>query len=402
MIPRLRPDLGWPELLAAFALPRPDDLARFETAFAREMGQREAIAFPYGRTGLLLLLRALGLQGREIICPAYTCVVVPHAIVLSGNVPVFVDSRAGDFNMDLDLAEEAITGKTGAIIATSLFGYPVDLDRLEALRRRHPDLLIIQDCAHSFAAEWQGRPVQQGGTAAIFGLNISKLLTSVFGGMVTTDDPALAARLRELRDREVRAPGAAKSLRRLLYLLAVYPAFLPPVYGLINRLERSGWLNRFVRYYDEGKIEMPGDYLEGMTGVEARVGLAQLGKYRRLVERRQQAAAVYDRLLAKLPGLQLPPLVPGATYSHYVVVAGERSPWLAALLARGIQLGWLIEYCIPEMAAYRDCRYLSRAHLAEAWARRTINLPLWGGAALAERVAGALLAAAGREPAGQS
>lgn len=401
MIPRLRPDLGWSELRAAFSLPRPDDLARFETAFAREMGQREAVAFPYGRTGLLLLLRALGLQGREIICPAYTCVVVPHAIVHSGNIPVFVDGREGDFNMDLDLAEEAITGKTGALIATSLFGYPVDLDRLAALRSRHPGILVIQDCAHSFAAEWQGRPVQQGGAAAIFGLNISKLLTSVFGGMVTTDDAELADRLRELRDREVRAPGAAKSLRRLLYLLAVYPAFLPLVYGLVNRLERSGWLNRFVRYYDQGKIEMPSDYLEGMTGVEARVGLAQLGKYRRLVERRRQAAAVYDRLLAKLPGLQRPPQVAGATYSHYVALTAGRAPWLAAFLDRGVQLGWLIEYCIPEMAAYRDCRYLSRAHLAEAWARRTINLPLWGGPELATRVAKVLLAGAGGVPAGR-
>ena len=147
MTPRLKPKLGSAEFRVALQLGDENDTLRFEKAFARLMGQKYALAFPYGRTGLICLLRALGLKNQEIICPAYTCVVVPHAIVYSGNRPVFVDCGYDSFNMDLDLAEHAITEKTGAIIATSLFGYPVDIDRLESIRRRYPLIHIIQDCA---------------------------------------------------------------------------------------------------------------------------------------------------------------------------------------------------------------------------------------------------------------
>ncbi len=119
----------------------------FESAFARLVGQAEAIAFPYGRTALLILFDALGISGREVILPAYTCVVVAHAVVLSGNTPVFVDSEAGGFNMDLDKAAAAITPQTGAILATSIHGYPVNLDKLEAIMAAHPHVAVIQDCA---------------------------------------------------------------------------------------------------------------------------------------------------------------------------------------------------------------------------------------------------------------
>ena len=181
MIPRFKPSLGWREFLAIALPTRRDDVQSFEQSFASLMGQKHAIACPYGRTGLWLLLQALGLSGKEIICPAYTCVVVPHAIVHSGNEPVFIDSQEFDFNMNLALVRDAINEKTGAIVATSIFGYPVDLDKLNRLRREFPQVRIIQDCAHSFGAEWNGQPVQRAGDAAIFGLNISKLITSIFG-----------------------------------------------------------------------------------------------------------------------------------------------------------------------------------------------------------------------------
>ena len=197
MIPRLRPSISGADIAAAI-LGR-TSVQEFETSFATLMGQQHAVAFAYGRSGLILLLEVLGLKDAEIICPAYTCVVVAHAIVQSGNKPVFIDSENGGFNMDLDRAEAVIGPRTRALIATSIHGYPVDLDRLDTIRARNTGLIIIQDCAHSFAAKWKGRPVLREGHAAIFGLNISKSMTSIFGGMVTTDDADLARRLRSLR-----------------------------------------------------------------------------------------------------------------------------------------------------------------------------------------------------------
>ena len=376
MIPRFRPAIGWRELAAAFGPGGSDDVTGFERAFAEEMGQRQAVAFPYGRTGLMLLLEALGLRDREVICPAYTCVVVPHAIVYSGNHPVFVDSRAGEYNMDLDLAERAITGRTGALVATSIFGYPVDLDRLDQIRQRHPQVAIIQDCAHSFAAEWRGRQVQREGVAAIFGLNISKLITSIFGGMVTTDRDEVAARLRALRAARLRPASLGKSLRRLAYLLAVYPAFSEPVYGLVNQVERRGWLDRFVRYYDEARIDMPADHLEAMTAVEARVGQVQVGRYRSIVAARRRLAAHYDRALSEVAGVTRPPLVDGATYSHYVPASPDPEAQVANALRRRIQLGRLIAYNIPDMPAYQGARSLPPGcPVARELARVALNLP---------------------------
>jgi len=374
---RLRPALGWRELAAALRPPRAGDVARFEAAFAREMGARHAVAFSYGRTGLYLLLKALGLEGREVLCPAYTCVVVPHAIRASGNVPVFVDAAPDGFNMDLDRAAEAVTERTGAIIPTSLFGYPVDLDRLDAFRARFPELPVIQDCAHSFAAEWRGRPVQNAGDAALYGLNISKLVTSIFGGMVTTDRDDLAGKLRALAAAEMKPASLVKGLKRLAYLLAVYPAFWPPLYALVNRLERTGALGRLARYYDEGKVEMPRDFLVAMARIEARVGAVQMGRYRRIVEARRAVAARYNAELRDVPELKLPPLVEGATYSHYVCLVEDREAWLRAGLRAGVQLGWVVEYSVPHMAAYREHARGDYPRSLEL-SQKAINLPVWG------------------------
>jgi dTDP-4-amino-4,6-dideoxygalactose transaminase len=385
MIPRFKPALGFDELKAAFSLPKKDDVKKFEEAFAELMEQKYALAFPYGRTGLTLLLEALGLKDKEIICPAYTCVVVPHAIVYSSNIPVFVDCESDGFNMDLDQAEKKITPRTGAIVATSLFGYPVNLDKLDKIRSNHPHVNIIQDCAHSFAAEWEGRPVQKGGVAALFGLNISKTLTSIFGGMITTDNDDIYRKLKTMRDQKLKRPGWRKDFRRLLYLLAVYPAFWESVYGLINRLERSGLLDNFVRYYDETKIDMPFDFLYQMASIEARVGIENVKRYDIILQNRWEAADYYFEYLENKPDFILPPKVKGATYSHFAVRVNDRDVWLQKGIRMGVQLGWLIEYSVPEMKAYGGNRLINFP-VAGKYARSLINLPVWGGAHVARKV----------------
>lgn len=385
MIPRLKPTLGFAEFFAALRPGARDDVQNFEREFASLMGQSHALAFPYGRTGLVMLLEALGFKGQEVICPAYTCVVVPHSIVYSGNVPVFVDSEPDGFNMNLDLAEEAVTPNTAAIIATSIFGYPVNLDRLEAFKKRHPQIVVIQDCAHSFAAEWKERPVQQAGEAALFGLNISKILCSVFGGMITTNDAQLFGRLKDVRDRSLRPSGAGKSLRRALYLAAAYPTFWGPVYGLVNRMERSGFLNRFVKYFDESVIDMPCDYLESMCALEGRVGLANIARYQEVIRLRREAAEYYFHTFESRNDFMLPPKIDGATYSHFVVQVEDRKRWLKQALRRGVQLGQLIEYNIPEMSSYGG-RKPDEFPVSAKYARTTINFPVWGGQRVARKV----------------
>lgn len=382
MIPRLKPYLGKEELRAALRR-QEGAVVRFEEEFARTFGARYAIAFPYGRSGLWAFFKALGIEGAEIIMPAYTCVVVAHATVLSGNIPRFVDITLYDYNMDLDQVEVAINDRTRAIIATHLFGYPLNVDRLSEIVRAAESryghkIWVIQDCAHAFGARWQGKLVCNEGDVALFGLNISKMITSIFGGMMTTNNPELYERLRTFRDEHFVQPGLLKRIRRFLYLLALYPAFNERIYGLVNWLEEdTPLLDRLTKaYHLDDWIHFPPDYLDHMIELEAKVGLAQLHKYLEIVRRRQENALYYDQHLQGIPGLELPPLVEGATYSHYVVRVSDRRGMLRAFRRRGVQLGELIQYSVPHMTAYTQ--YAEDLAFSNSYlcSRSTVNLPV--------------------------
>jgi dTDP-4-amino-4,6-dideoxygalactose transaminase len=375
--------LGWPELKAVLSFPKGNAVEQFEVAFAETMRARYALAFPRGRSGLWAFFRALDIENAEIIMPAYTCVVVAHAIVLSGNIPRFVDIDLCDYDMDLDQVQAAINERTRAIVPAHLFGFPLNVDRLDEIvrdaeARYGHKIWIIQDCAHSFGARWRGKLVCNEGDCALFGLNISKMMTSIFGGMMTTNDSALAKRLREWRDAHFVCPGVIKSWRRRLYLLAVYPAFNERLYGLVHWLqEETPLLDRLTKaYHLDGRIHFPPDYLDQMLDVEAQVGLSQLRKYPEIVRRRQENARYYNDHLQGVPGFVLPPIVDGATYSHYVLRVADRTSVLKALQRKGVQLGQLIEYSVPHMTAY--CRHADGEDFPHSWlcSQHTINLPV--------------------------
>jgi len=226
--------------------------------------------------------------------------------------------------------------------------------------------------------EWKKIPIQKEGIAALFGLDISKTLTSVFGGMITTNDPELHKKLRDFRDNHFVQPGLLKRIHRFLYLLMVYPPFNKCIYGLGNRLEEeTPLLNRLTRaYHLDERIRFPPDYLDRMIELEARVGLAQLEKYTEIARRRNELAYFYDKKLRDTSGLTLPPLVEGATYSHYVVCVSNRKHVIEAMRRR-VQLGELIEYSIPHMPAYqRYPGYLESYPNSYFCSQHTINLPL--------------------------
>jgi dTDP-4-amino-4,6-dideoxygalactose transaminase len=381
MIPRFKPWLGWPELLALFRR-NSNAVERFERAFADKFGAVDAVAFPYGRSALWAFLQAVGVSRAEVVMPAYTCSVVAHAITLSGNTPRFVDIRLSDYNMDLDLLAEAIDENTRAVVATHLFGYPQDLDRVEAIvaaseARYGSKIWLIQDCAHSFGASWRGRLVGTSGDVGLYALNISKTMTAIFGGMLTFQDQELADQVRVWRDQHFRNPGFLKAWRRRIYLLAVYVAFAKPIYRLTWWLqERTALLNGLSKsYHLDDKIHMPPDFLEKMADVEAAVGLVQLRRYPAIVARRRANAEWYDRNLPRREGWVFPPIVDGATYSHYVVRVPSRHDVVASYADKGLHLGELIQYAIPLLSDYLQIATTS-CPAAEAASAATVNFPV--------------------------
>jgi dTDP-4-amino-4,6-dideoxygalactose transaminase len=374
MIPRFRPHYNYREILAACKFWQQSAVSDFERSFASQFGQTYAVAFPYGRTGLIGVINALGIKHKGIVMPTYTCVVVAHAIKYSGNEPIFLDSQIGDYNMNLNLLDD-LSEPPGAIIATSIFGHPVNLDQLGEVRARWPDVPIIQDCCHSYDAKWQGRPVHKFGVASVFALNISKIINSIFGGMVLTDDQALYQKLIDYRSNYLRPHSITESIKRFFYLIASSLAFIDFVYGLTAFLARRGFLGSLVKYYDEHIINMPEDYLSQITPLQARVGLVQLTKYRQIVHTRKQCAALYADQLSGLKQLRLPPNNSGATYSHYVVECDEAAKLSEYCRLRGVQLGHLIEYNVGDMATYKH-RPTGKYDVARGFVGRTLNLPL--------------------------
>src|SRR5678815_4291131 len=110
-----------------------------------------------------------------------------------------IDSEGVTWNLDLDLVESLITPKTRAIIPVHIYGHPVDMDRLMAIAKKH-NLLVIEDCAESHGATVRGRMTGSFGAMACFSFYANKIITTGEGGIVTTNDDALAAKLRLLRN----------------------------------------------------------------------------------------------------------------------------------------------------------------------------------------------------------
>jgi perosamine synthetase len=390
VIPRLKPSLDRREVLALVE-PQADAVAAFEREFADAFGCAHGVAFPYGRSALWTLLHALGLSNAEIILPAYTCSTVAHAIVLSGNVPRFVDIDLADYNMAPDTVARCITERTRVIVATHLFGYPMDVDRLREIvtaaeRRWQHRIWIVQDCAHAFDARWRGSRVCEAPDVALFGLNVSKMITSVFGGMITTNDPELHQRLRVTRDERFRRGSRFRGFERAAYLLAVRVAFTPTIYAAVHwMLHRTRLLDGLTRsYHLDERIHFPPDYLRHMSPLEARVGLVQVRKYADIVAHRRTLASYYDAQLRDVPGITLPPLVDGATYSHYTVRVRDPDAWVARAARAGIELGRVIDYVVPLWPAYRG--YATEDFPQSTLAmRQVINLPVHTGVGRRER-----------------
>jgi perosamine synthetase len=171
----------------------------FERGFADFCGVRHAIATNNGTTALHLALVALGVgPGDEVIVPTLTYVASANVVRYCHATPVFVDSDPTTMNLAVEAVEAAITPRTKAIMPVHLYGHPADMDPLLEIAERH-GIAVVEDAAEAHGAKYRGRPVGSIGTCASFSFFGNKIITTGEGGMVTTDDAALAARLRQFR-----------------------------------------------------------------------------------------------------------------------------------------------------------------------------------------------------------
>jgi perosamine synthetase len=269
MIPVFEPAIGEEEIAGVVAALRRSEISgtfgesipRFEEKFASYCGCKYGIAVTSGTTALHLAVAAAGIgPGDEILVSACTNIATALAAFHNGAIAVPVDSEQVTWNLDLDLLEPLVTPRTRAIMPVHIFGHPVDMDRLCKMAKRH-HLLVIEDCAEAHGATCRGKKVGSFGDMGCFSFLANKVITTGEGGMVTTDDAALAERLRLLRN----------------------VAFTKP------------------RFWHE----LPG-YNFRMTGLQAAMGIVQIGKIEQIIEQKRRVAETYNRYLRDIPGLQLP------------------------------------------------------------------------------------------------
>ncbi|MEZ4444202.1 MAG: DegT/DnrJ/EryC1/StrS family aminotransferase [Polyangiaceae bacterium] len=174
--------------------------ARFEAAFAAKVESAEAIALPSCTSALHLALAALGVgPGAEVIVPELTWIASAAPINYVGARPVFADVDRDSWCLDVASVDKLITPRTSAIIAVDLYGAMPDYDALRRLASRR-GIALIEDAAEAVGSSYRGRPAGSLGSVGVFSFHGSKTMTTGEGGMLVTNDRALAARVRMLRD----------------------------------------------------------------------------------------------------------------------------------------------------------------------------------------------------------
>ncbi len=207
----------------------------YESKFAKKVDTKYSFSFGAGRMALYAILDALDIgDGDEVIIPAYTCVVVPNAVLYRGATPIYVDIALDTCNIDVTKIEEKITPNTKAIFAQHTFGFACDLSEIKKLAKFH-NLKVIEDCAHALGASYEGVPVGSIGDVAFFSTDHSKIISTFLGGMVTTNDENLSKKIKGIQEQ---TPFLPPKLQRKLLLgfLLEFPLYSRNIY----------WFGKFI------------------------------------------------------------------------------------------------------------------------------------------------------------
>lgn len=324
----------------------------FERAVASQVGARHAVAVSSGTAALHAAAFAAGVgPGDEVVVPAITFAASANAACYLGGTPVFADVRADTLNVDPDDVARRMTERTRALVAVDYAGQPADLDRLGALARER-GLPLIEDAAHALGAEYRGRRV--GGIADLttFSFHPVKHVAAGEGGLVATDDGAMAARLRRFRNHGLETEFRERDASGLVY---------SPMVDL--------------------------GYNYRITDLQCALALSQMSRLESGLKRREEIAQRYRAELGALPGLALPAVELHVRHAWHIFpvlldldrLTVDRRAVLAALRAENI--GAAVHYVPVYWHPYYQARGYPRGlcpRAEEAFAR-LLTLPLFPG-----------------------
>ena len=327
-------------------------ITEFEAAFAKAAGTSEAVAVASGTAALHAAAFGAGIgPGDEVITTPLTFAATANCVLYQGGTVVFADVRRDTLNLDPSAVAAAITPRTKAIITVDYTGAPSDLDELAALAERH-GLVLIEDASHALGATYRGRRVGGLADMTTFSLHPVKQVTTGEGGVVTTDDHDLAARLRSFRSH-----GITSDFR--------------------DRERVGSWV------YD--MVALGFNYR--LTDLQAALGLSQLPKLDEWVARRRAIAARYSAAFAALGAVEPPTSLTDRESAWHIYVIrlqldrlrADRARVFSALRAENI--GVNVHYIpVPWHSYYAALGYRKGGWpIAEDAYERMITLPIFPG-----------------------
>ena len=321
---------------ASWGLDEP--VRRFEEKFGRWVGASHAYSFLGGRAALSAAIKALGLRpGDEVIVPAFTCVVVPNAFTYLGIKVRFVDVECQTFGLDAGSFAKSLGPKTKAVLIHHLFGLVARDYHACVEQARRKGIAVIEDCAQASGAR-MGKQVGLLADVAIHSLEKTKVITTVFGGIATTNDPVIGARL---ATHQLAAPWPDQGTTRSI-LSSVGPLVEASRSWITAREQPTPWVST-----PEGEIEgtPPPYYGSRLPSPLAELGILQLRKAESFNERRRLRARRWDRLAEEIH-LPKAHVVKGSTpvFLRYPTMVTPAMKTNTAWAARyGVRLGvWFL------------------------------------------------------------
>jgi dTDP-4-amino-4,6-dideoxygalactose transaminase len=350
----MRPTLGEDEAQAAAEAVRSGWVAQgprvaaFEEAFAARVGAAFGVAVSSCTAGLHLALHVLGLtRADEVVVPSFSFIATTNAVRYAGAMPAFADVDPLTGNLTVQTVARVCGPRTRVVMVVHQGGVPADVESLRDFCRSR-QLVLIEDAACAAGSTHGGRPVGAGAHLAAWSFHPRKVLTTGEGGMITTDDPELAARLKRLREHGMN----------------------------VSATERHTAGRPIAEQY----LEVGFNYR--MTDVQAAIGLVQLGKLDAMVARRRELAAEYHRMLAGVPGVRAVADPPYGTtnYQSFWVLLGDEYP----VSRDQVLLAMNAERISPRrgiMAAHLEPAYQTHPHaglpITEQLTHRSLILPLY-------------------------
>lgn len=368
------------------------DVESYHAALRRLLDVPYVYTYGAGRMACYALLDAMNLRdGDEIIMPGYNCVVIPNAIRFAGLVPIYVDIRETDYNIDVDRIERAITPRTKAIVVQHSFGIPADMDALMEIARR-TGLPLIEDCAHALGATLDGRQLGTIGYAGFYSTEATKMFSTEKGGILATADRDLASKLDAAYDKTPFRPEAyERAMARRFALRAVIGnrwlnAALAPAY-LADSLSGIRWFWKVLNYdRDDYAAELHGErsnpYPCRLGNLMAYAGTRQLERFAADLQRRQRLVEALESILpakgARLPVYDKQRARP--SWVRFPFLVDDRDAWMSRITRLGIEPGTWLNDPIHPVGSNCDFVMYRRGScpVAERVARTILNVPLHG------------------------